>query len=76
MHKDARHAGRLIRKIRRIDMAWRRAGQPEGRLENRLAFELGNAARFAPGLGAKSRRVQIRNARQLGQRSSWETVTV
>lgn len=70
MDKQTRRDGRLIRKIARLDLAWRRAGRQEGRLENRLAMELGRAARA--GLGRKTRRVQIRNARSLGQRSSWE----
>lgn len=74
MNRDARRDGRLIRKIARLDMAWRRAGCPEGRLENQLACELGHAARV--GLYRKTRRVQIGNARQLGQRSGWEGVTV
>jgi hypothetical protein len=70
MNTIDRRNGRLIRKIARLDMAWRKAGKVEGRVENRLAFELGNAARA--GLGPKSRRVQCRNAAQLGQRSGWE----
>ena len=71
MNRIDRLNGRIIRKVERLDMAWRRAGKPEGRIENRLTLELGNAARC--GLGRKSRRVQCRNAAKLGQRSGWET---
>lgn len=65
-----RRNGKLIRRIAKLDRAWRLAGQPEGRLENKLAFELGQAARA--GLGRKSRQVQARSAKRLGQRSGWE----
>ena len=70
MNRIDRLNGRIIRKVARLDMAWRQAGRQEGRVENQLAFELGRAARC--GLGPKSRRVQCRNAAQLGQRSGWE----
>lgn len=71
-----RRNGRLIRKspilarVARLDMAWRRTGKQEGRLENALAFELGQAGRA--GFGDESRRVQCYNAAQLGERSGWE----
>lgn len=67
-----RRNGKLIRRIAKLDRAWRLAGKPEGRLENKLAFELGNAARR--GLYNKSRQVQCRSAARLGQRSGWERV--
>lgn len=70
MTKAKREQGKLIRRIEKLDTAWRVAGKPEGRIENRLAFELGNAARA--GMGRKSRKVQNRSAARLGQRSGWE----
>ncbi len=68
--KTRRANGKLIRRIAKLDRAWRLAGRPEGRLENQLAFELGNAARR--GMYAVSRRVQCRSAARLGERSGWE----
>lgn len=68
--KIDRQAGRLLRLIAKLDQAWRLAGQQEGRLENRLAFELGNAARN--GMYDESRQIQCLSAAQLGQRSGWE----
>lgn len=70
MSNAKRAKGKLIRRIAKLDRAWRLAGKAEGKLENRLAFELGQAARA--GLGRKSRQVQIRSAARLGQRSGWE----
>lgn len=70
MTNTKRANGKLIRKIAKLDRRWRIDGKREGRLENALAFELGNAARR--GLGRKSRQVQGRNATRLGQRSGWE----
>jgi hypothetical protein len=70
MTNAKRANGKLIRKIEKLDRAWRLAGKAEGRIENRLAFELGNAARA--GMGRKSRQVQSRSAARLGQRSGWE----
>ena len=45
MNAKARTNGKLIRRIAKLDRAWRLEGKPEGRTANRLAFELGNAAR-------------------------------
>lgn len=70
MNETKRRDGKLLRRIARLDRAWRLAGKLEGRLETTLAFELGNAARR--GLHGKSRKIQIRSAARLGQRSGWE----
>lgn len=70
MNKDARTKGKLVRRVEKLDRAWRLEGKAEGRTENELAFQLGNAARA--GLGDKSRQVQSRSAARLGQRSGWE----
>lgn len=70
MNAQARKNGKLIRRIAKLDRAWRLAGKAEGRTENALAFELGNAARA--GMGRRSREVQSRSAARLGQRSGWE----
>jgi hypothetical protein len=70
MAKSTREAGKLIRKIAKLDRAWRLAGKPEGRTENALAWNLGQA--YRAGLGTAARRAQIRSAARLGQRSGWE----
>jgi hypothetical protein len=70
MNSTKRANGKLIRRIAKLDRAWRLAGKVEGRVENRLAFELGQAARA--GMGRRSREVQSRSAARLGQRSGWE----
>jgi hypothetical protein len=62
--------GKLIRKVAKLDRAWRLEGKAEGRTENELARTLGVAARA--GLGRRSREVQNRSAARLGQRSGWE----
>jgi len=67
---NARTAGKLVRKVRKLDRAWRAAGRQEGKLENALAWRLGQACRM--GLGAKVRQVQIQNARRIGTVSGWE----
>ena len=72
MNQTKRQNGSLIRRIAKLDRAWRLAGKPAGRLENRLAFELGNAARA--GMGHKSRQIQCRSAARLGQESGWEKI--
>lgn len=69
MNKIQRRNGKLIRLIAKLDRAWRIAGQQEGPLENRLAFELGNAARA--GMYNKMRQTQRRSAARLGQQSGW-----
>lgn len=70
MNATKRSNGKLIRRIGKLDRAWRIAHQPQGRLENQLAMELGNAARR--GMYRKSRQAQCRSAARLGQRSGWE----
>lgn len=70
MMKARRTNGKQIRRIAKLDRAWRIAGRPEGQLENRLAFELGNATRR--GLHRAARRAQCRSAARLGERSGWE----
>lgn len=70
MSQDKRTAGRLLRKVARMDRAWRQEGKVEGRTENALAHVLGVAARA--GLGRESRIQQNRSAARLGQRSGWE----
>lgn len=67
---DAKRAnGKLIRKVAKLDRAWRLAGKPEGRTANDLAWRLGQAARA--GMGRRSRQVQNRNALRLGQPMDW-----
>lgn len=70
MNQIKRRNGKLIRLIAKLDRAWRLKGQPEGRLANRLAFELGNAARA--GMSGKARQTQNLSAARLGLRSGWE----
>lgn len=69
MTDTKRANGKLLRKIAKLDRAWRLAGKVEGRTENALAWRLGQAARA--GMGAKSRKVQSRSAARLGQTSGW-----
>lgn len=72
MSAKTRKAGKLIRKVAKLDRRWRAEGQPEGRLANDLAFTLGQA--YRAGLGTTARRQQIRNAAARGERSGWERV--
>jgi hypothetical protein len=74
MNATARKNGKLVRRIAKLDRAWRLEGKPEGRTANRLAFELGNAARA--GMGRRSRQVQNRNAIRLGAPMDWPTYGV
>ena len=60
MTNTKRANGKLIRKIAKLDKAWRAAGKPEGRTENALAMHLGRA--YRAGLGTKARDTQNRNA--------------
>ena len=71
MTKTTRRNGKLIRKIAKLDRAWRFEGKQEGRLENKLAFELGNA--YRAGMGRKARQTQCDSAARLGQHSGWES---
>jgi hypothetical protein len=70
MSSEKRAKGKLVRKVEKLDKAWRATGRQEGRTENDLAMHLGRAARA--GLGTKSREVQNRNAAARGERSGWE----
>jgi hypothetical protein len=70
MSSEKRAKGKLVRKVEKLDKAWRAGGRQEGRTENDLAMNLGRAARA--GLGRKSRQVQNRNAATWTQRSGWE----
>lgn len=72
MNATKRANGKLIRRIAKLDRAWRLAGKVEGRTENLLAQELGRA--YRKGLGRKARNAQIGSAARLGQRSGWVTV--
>lgn len=71
MNQTKRSNGKLIRRIGKLDRAWRLGGKQEGRLENKLAFELGNACRA--GMSNRARRAQCASAARLGQRSGWES---
>jgi hypothetical protein len=70
MTNTKRAKGKLVRRIAKLDRAWRLAGKVEGKVQDRLAFELGQAHRA--GLGDKARQTQCRSAARLGQRSGWE----
>ncbi len=70
MNAQARKNGKMIRRIAKLDRAWRLAGKAEGRTENDLAMYLGRA--YRAGLGTAARRAQVRSAARLGQRSGWE----
>lgn len=70
MNQTKRSNGKLIRRIAKLDRAWRLEGKQKGRTENKLAFELGNA--YRAGMGNKARRAQSASAARLGQRSGWE----
>jgi hypothetical protein len=60
MNSTRRANGKLIRKVSRLDKQWRREGMVEGKVENALAWRLGQA--YRAGLGGKARAVQARNA--------------
>lgn len=65
-------ARRALKAVANLDRQWREAGKPaDGRLVNRLAFELGNAARA--GAGKRDRMIQTINAQARGERSGWES---
>lgn len=70
MNATKRANGKLVRKVAKLDRAWRLAGKAEGRTENDLAMFLGRA--YRAGVGTAARRAQIRSAARLGQRSGWE----
>ena len=85
MNTTKRHLGRAIRRsinptiarrIAQLDRAWRIDGQREGRLENALAWRLGQLSQYTrqggPSGYDQGRRIQILNARLLGQSSGWE----
>ena len=70
MSSEKRAKGKLVRKVEKLDKAWRAGGKQEGRTENALAMHLGRA--YRAGLGDKARDIQNRNAAAVGQRSGWE----
>jgi hypothetical protein len=70
MNATKRANGKLVRKVAKLDRAWRLAGKAEGRTENELARVLGVA--YRAGVGTAARRAQNRSAARLGQRSGWE----
>lgn len=51
--------GKLIRKVAKLDRAWRAEGKAEGRTANELAFQMGNA--YRAGVGPAARRAQRKN---------------
>jgi len=55
-----RQTGRAIRKIVKLDKAWRASGRAEGRTENDLAMFLGHA--YRAGFGPAAERARRRNA--------------
>lgn len=61
---DRRAKGKLVRKVAKLDRAWRLNGRDEGRTQDALAFQLGQA--YRAGLGPAARRTQSRNAARLG----------
>jgi hypothetical protein len=64
MTKTERRAkGKLVRKVAKLDRAWRTAGMVEGRTENDLAMYLGRA--YRAGVGTAARRTQARNAARM-----------
>lgn len=63
MINDKRSRGKLIRKIAKLDRAWRAAGKHEGKTENALAWRLGQA--YRAGMGTRARQVQARNAARM-----------
>jgi len=79
-----RHLGRLIRRssnpriarmVARLDRAWRLDGKREGRLENALAWRMGQLSGMDgshnPNPG-ECHQIQILSAALLGQTSGWE----
>jgi len=59
MTKNQRHQGRAVRRVARLDRAWRASGMVEGRTENELAHNLGRA--YRAGVGTAARRAQDKN---------------
>jgi hypothetical protein len=70
MSNEKRAKGKLVRKVEKLDKAWRGQGKPEGRTANDLAMHLGRA--YRAGVGTAARQVQNRNAAARGERSGWE----
>lgn len=70
MTNTKRANGKLIRKIAKLDRAWRLAGKPgDSRMASDLGMYLGWAA--SRGMGTVSRKVQNRNAVRLGRPMDW-----
>lgn len=59
MNASKRHAGRAIRRIIKLDGAWRAGGRQGGRTENDLAMFLGQA--YRAGYGPAAERARRRN---------------
>lgn len=57
---NKRHVGRAVRRIVKLDRAWRAGGRQEGRTENDLAMFLGRA--YRAGFGPAAERARRRNA--------------
>lgn len=51
--------GKIVRKVAKLDKAWKKDGKAEGRTENDLAMHLGRA--YRAGVGSAARRAQSRN---------------
>jgi hypothetical protein len=49
MKAERRAKGKLVRKILKLDRAWKAKGRQEGRTENDLAWNLGQALRAGIG---------------------------
>jgi len=58
MSSEKRAKGKLVRKVEKLDKAWRAGGKQEGRTENDLAMYLGRA--YRAGVGKAARRAQGR----------------
>lgn len=58
MNASKRHTGRAIRRIIRLDRAWKVGGRQEGRTENALAWRLGQAYRAGYGPAVERARRQ------------------
>lgn len=58
MNASKRHAGRAIRRIVRLDRAWKAGDRQEGLTENALCWRLGQAYRAGYGPAAERARRQ------------------
>jgi hypothetical protein len=60
MSAARRARGKLVRRVLRLDRAWRAEGKAEGRTANDLAWRLGQA--YRAGLGPAAERARRRAA--------------